>query len=79
VETLVGTFAGAIQGLSGGEQWLDEKMTQKVTHRIFCPSATVVYVQDKVKEGTRTFDVKWIDAVELKTGHHLEVLVEEVV
>ncbi len=79
VETLIGTFGGALQRLQGREMWLDEKMTTKATHRIFCPSSTTILYTDKIKIDTRTFHVRDIDAVELKTGHHKEILVEEIV
>ena len=78
VNTLIGTFGGAIGKLRGTEQWLDEKMNIRATHRIFCPSATILAVTDKIKEGGHTFEVRDIDDVELKTGHHREILVEEI-
>jgi head-tail adaptor len=77
-ETLIGTFAGGIQQLRGEEMWLDQKMTKKATHRIFCPSSTTILYTDRIKYGARVFEVRGVDDVELKTGHHKEVLVEEI-
>ena len=79
ISTLIGSFGGAIGKLRGDEQWLDEKMNVRATHRIFCPSSTTLAVTDQIKEGGRTFEVRDIDDVELKTGHHREILVEEIV
>lgn len=78
IETLVGTFGGAIQQLSGAEQFYDGELVIKATHRIFCPSATAVTPKDKIKDGSRTFEVRAVDDVELKSGHHKELLVEEI-
>jgi len=77
-ETLIGTFAGGLQTLSGSEQFYDGQIVTKATHRIFCPSGTTVLETDKIKQGTRTFEVRGIDSVELKSGHHKEIVVEEI-
>lgn len=77
-ETLIGTFAGGLQTLSGSEQFYDGQLVTKATHRIFCPSGTTILASDKIKTGTKVFEVRHIDDVELKTGHHKEVLVEEI-
>jgi hypothetical protein len=78
-ETLYGTFAGGLTKLSEREVWLDDKMTNHASHRIYCPSATVIANSDTLKLGTRTFVVKWYDNIEIKTGHHKEILVDEVI
>jgi len=77
-ETLIGTFAGGLQTLSGSEQFYDGQLVTKATHRIFCPSGTTILQTDKIKTGARVFEVRHVDDVELKTGHHKEVLVEEI-
>ena len=78
-ETLYGTFAGGITKLSAREVWLDDKMTNHASHRIYCASSTVIANTDILKLGTRTFLVKWYDQIEIKSGHHLEILVDEMI
>jgi hypothetical protein len=77
--TLIGTFAGSISKLNAREQWLDEKMTVHASHLITCASSTTLDEADEIKLGTRTFLIRYVDPVEIKTGHHLEVFVDEVI
>jgi head-tail adaptor len=77
-ETMAGTFLGGLQTLSGSEQFQDGAMVVKATHRIFCPAGTVILASDKIKHGDRVFEVRSIDAIELRMGHHKEILVEEI-
>ncbi len=77
-ETLVGTFGGGMTQLRASEIWLDEKMTKKATHRIYCPSSTTILYTDRIKLDSRVFEVRAIDDIEIKSGHHKEILVEEI-
>lgn len=76
--TLVGTFAGGLTRLNCREQWLDDKMTLHASHRIYCPSGTTLALTDQLKYSGRTFEIRDIDAIEIRTGHHIEILVDEV-
>lgn len=78
VETLTGTFAGGINKLPSREQWIDEKLNLKSSHRIYCPSNTTIELTDKIKLGTRVFEVRDVDYIEIKSGHHCEIIVEEI-
>ena len=78
VETLYTTFAGGINKIPSREMWIDEKMNLKATHRIYCPSNTTLLLTDTIKLGTRVFNIRDIDYIEIKTGHHCEILVEEI-
>lgn len=79
VRTLVGTFAGSISKLSADEQWLDDKQTVHASHMITCASSTTIDEPDEIQLGTRVFYVRYVDPVEIKSGHHLEIFVDEVV
>lgn len=77
--TLVSTFAGSISKVSASEQWIDEKQTIHASHLITCASVVTVNVTDELQLGSRVFHVRYVDAIEIKTGHHLEILVDEVI
>lgn len=72
-------FAGRLSKLSVSERLAQDKETAFATHKLFCLTTVDLDPDDRVKLGTRIFDVVGIQRPSnLTTNGHLEVMVREI-
>lgn len=74
------TFKGAIDTVSSNDRWADSQLVAISSHWIACPTSISIAKGNRIKYGSRIFEVTGIpDPVALKPGHHQEVYLKEVV
>jgi len=74
------TFAGRLSLLSEVERMSDDKLTVFGSHKLYCDPSVVITEADRIKLGTRVFEVKAIQLPSnLSSGiGHQEITVLEV-
>ena len=65
-----------IEAIRAEERELLGREAQVATHRIYCDTDNAIVEEDRIKIGSRTFDIVLPDDVQGK-GHHNEILVIE--
>ena len=79
VETVGATFKGALDTVSSSDRWADAQLIAISSHWISTKSSVSVSKGDRIKYGSRYFEVTGVpDPVSLKPGHHQEIYVKEV-
>ena len=74
------TFKGALDTVSSNDRWADSQLVAISSHWIACPTSVSIAKGNRIKYGSRIFEVTGIpDPVALKPGHHQEVYLKEVV
>lgn len=72
-------FLGALDTVSSNDRWADAQLVAISTHWIACSTSISITKAQRIKYGTRIFEVTGIpDPVSLKPGHHQEVYVREI-
>ena len=75
--TSMGSFSARISPLSAAERLLQNKVTEGITHRIYCDSMDVIEA-DRILWGDLVFEIKGIRNPS-EAFSHLEIDVNEVV
>lgn len=79
VETAGATFKGALDTVSSADRWADAQLVAISSHWIATKSSVAVGKGERIKYGTRYFEVTGIpDPVSLKPNHHQEIYCKEV-
>ena len=72
-------FEGRLSKLSVAERMAQDKETAIATHKIYCLTSVDVDPDDRIKLGTRYFDVVGVQRPSnLTTNGHLEIMVSEI-
>jgi len=73
------TFKGALDTVSSNDRWADSQLVAISSHWIATKSSVSIAKGDRIKYGSRIFEVTGIpDPVSLKPGHHTEIYVKEI-
>ena len=75
--TLYAAVPCRIQPISGREAAEFSRVDVRISHKMFCEANYTFTEKDRVKFGSRYFDIETVRDVD-EMGHHLEVLLEEV-
>ena len=73
------TFEGRLSKLPISERMSEDKMTVFASHKIFCDAGLGIVEEDRIKLGSRIFDVKAVhNQKDSVSEHHTELVVLEV-